>query len=226
MGCELELDTATVARRTGISARRLGHWDRLGIVSPSVSPSRGSGSRKLYSGHDLAYLLLVSALRQHGGSLELAQTVVGRARSAERELGDMDGMLLIAAPDKVLYCGVDERAMMGVIRAAPSAMLFSFDVLMRDALRLSARPSQPEIHVVDLHGLALQVTLVPTADAYDAGCNAYPEVNVSGKSAEAAIEALVTAIKSRQTAAGKSAKSRNEIDANTGSGAATWGGDW
>lgn len=54
----------------GISYRQLDHWARKDLVTPSVSPARGSGSQRRYSYQDLLELKVVKRLRDAGLSLQ------------------------------------------------------------------------------------------------------------------------------------------------------------
>lgn len=48
--------------------RQLDHWDRLGIVEPSM-PARGSGSQRAYSLNEAVALAVVAAVSRDGGTL-------------------------------------------------------------------------------------------------------------------------------------------------------------
>lgn len=54
----------------GISYRQLDHWARKGLITPSVTPARGSGSQRRYSYQDLLELKVVKRLRDAGLSLQ------------------------------------------------------------------------------------------------------------------------------------------------------------
>ncbi|HET9092928.1 MAG TPA: MerR family transcriptional regulator, partial [Acidimicrobiales bacterium] len=42
-----------VCKIVGITYRQLDHWDRTGLVSPSLAAARGSGTQRLYSYRDV-----------------------------------------------------------------------------------------------------------------------------------------------------------------------------
>lgn len=54
---------------TGITYRQLDYWDRLGMVSPSGTPARGSGTARRYTLADVRVLFLVKLLLDQGLSL-------------------------------------------------------------------------------------------------------------------------------------------------------------
>lgn len=77
-----------VARRSGVSARMLRHYDSLGLVSPS---GRTSGGHREYSGTDLRRLLHVESLRSLG--LTLAQVGAVLDRSGFDPQGLIDSLI-------------------------------------------------------------------------------------------------------------------------------------
>lgn len=54
----------------GISKMQLEHWDRSGIIKPSVKAGAGKGTRREYSFPDLVALKVAKRLRQEGISLQ------------------------------------------------------------------------------------------------------------------------------------------------------------
>lgn len=64
----------------GISYRQLDHWDRTGLVSPSIGDARGSGSRRLYSFRDVLILKVIKRLLDTGISLQNIRNAVGHLR--------------------------------------------------------------------------------------------------------------------------------------------------
>lgn len=74
-----------VARRSGVSARMLRHYDRLGIVSPT---GRTSGGYRRYAEDDLRRLFHVEGLRSLGLSLGEIKATVGDG-SAPTELVEL-----------------------------------------------------------------------------------------------------------------------------------------
>ncbi|WP_125963406.1 MerR family transcriptional regulator [Bifidobacterium dolichotidis] len=61
----------TVASKVaGITYRQLDYWARQGIVEPSLAPSHGSGSRRLYSFKDVVILAVSKRLLDVGINLQ------------------------------------------------------------------------------------------------------------------------------------------------------------
>ncbi len=218
------LDTATVARRVGVSVRQLGHWDRLGIVAPSLVPARGSGTRRMYAEGDLVYVLLVQAVRRLGGTLDLADAVVSAVRLVERDGGGLTDVRLVADADAVAYCGPDPAKSQATIEQGAAMMVFNLDAIHARARQLARRPSRPSVEILELAGSAIQVVVVPDEVAFTATAKKFPGLSASGRSMSAAIDALRKAIESGPTIVDR------EEDAPDvrvpQSGASTWGGEW
>lgn len=62
--------TKVVKDITGVSRMQLQHWDRTGIVRPSIKIGAGKGSRREYSFKDLVQLKVAKRLREEGISLQ------------------------------------------------------------------------------------------------------------------------------------------------------------
>jgi len=66
-----------VRRRVGVSYRQLDYWARAGIVSPSIAPAEGSGSRRRWAEIDVQRLMVAKLLREAGVSLEAIRRALG-----------------------------------------------------------------------------------------------------------------------------------------------------
>lgn len=68
----------TVASKVaGITYRQLDYWARKRIVEPSITPSHGSGSRRLYSFKDVVILAVSKRLLDAGVNLQNVTTAIG-----------------------------------------------------------------------------------------------------------------------------------------------------
>lgn len=68
----------TVASKVaGITYRQLDYWARKQIVEPSITPSHGSGSRRLYSFEDVAILAVSKRLLDAGVNLQNVTAAIG-----------------------------------------------------------------------------------------------------------------------------------------------------
>jgi DNA-binding transcriptional MerR regulator len=71
----------------GITYRQLDYWARTGLLHPSISQARGSGSQRVYSYEDLVRLKVIKRLLDSGVSLQAARRAIDCLRSSGEELG-------------------------------------------------------------------------------------------------------------------------------------------
>jgi DNA-binding transcriptional MerR regulator len=70
----------------GITYRQLDYWARTGLLHPSITPARGSGSQRRYSYTDLVQLKVIKRLLDAGVSLQAARKAIDCLRSAGDDL--------------------------------------------------------------------------------------------------------------------------------------------
>lgn len=73
---------AEVRRLTGVPYETLNYWARAGVLSPSVSLARGSGSRRVYDLQDLVAIRVALKLRRAGIFGKVMPGVLGVLRQA------------------------------------------------------------------------------------------------------------------------------------------------
>ncbi len=66
----------TVAQIAGITYRQLDYWTRTGLVTASITPAAGSGSRRLYSFRDVLIIKIIASLLDAGLSLKAVRTAL------------------------------------------------------------------------------------------------------------------------------------------------------
>lgn len=67
---------AVASRVAGITYRQLDYWARRRILEPSVTPSNGSGTRRLYSFKDIVILAVSKKLLDVGVNLQTVTAAV------------------------------------------------------------------------------------------------------------------------------------------------------
>lgn len=91
----------------GITYRQLDYWARKQIVEPSINPSHGSGSRRLYSFKDVVILAVSKKLLDAGVNLQNVTSAIGylMQRSAE----ELEDVTILCDGDTVHECTTDEE---------------------------------------------------------------------------------------------------------------------
>jgi DNA-binding transcriptional MerR regulator len=75
-----------VCHIVGITYRQLDYWARTGLLLPSISEARGSGSQRRYSYLDLVQLKVIKRLLDSGVSLQAARRAIDCLRSSGEDL--------------------------------------------------------------------------------------------------------------------------------------------
>ena len=71
-----------VCRLTGVTYRQLDYWARTGLVTPSITPANGSGSKRTYAYADVLEVKVIKSLLTSGLSLTRARQAVECLRTA------------------------------------------------------------------------------------------------------------------------------------------------
>ena len=66
----------------GITYRQLDYWARTGLLHPSITKARGSGSQRRYSYSDLVQLKVIKRLLDSGVSLQAARRAIDCLRAS------------------------------------------------------------------------------------------------------------------------------------------------
>lgn len=72
----------TVCRLTGVTYRQLDYWARTELITPSIQPAHGSGSKRTYSYRDLVEVKVIKSLLDNGVSLIRARQAVECLRAS------------------------------------------------------------------------------------------------------------------------------------------------
>jgi DNA-binding transcriptional MerR regulator len=71
-----------VCRLTGVTYRQLDYWARTELVTPSITPAQGSGSKREYSYSDVLEVKVIKSLLTSGVSLARARQAVECLRNS------------------------------------------------------------------------------------------------------------------------------------------------
>ena len=80
------LTSREVCRRVGVTYRVLDHWTRRGLVRPSITEAKGTGSQRRWAEIDVQRVAIVKLLRDAGIGLE----TIRLAMSAPSHLGALE----------------------------------------------------------------------------------------------------------------------------------------
>nr|WP_236630811.1 MerR family transcriptional regulator [Bifidobacterium aemilianum] len=98
----------TVASKVaGITYRQLDYWARKQILEPSITPSNGSGSRRLYSFKDVVILAVSKKLLDAGVNLQNMTSAI--AFLSQRSAEDLEHVTIICDGQQVIECTSSEQ---------------------------------------------------------------------------------------------------------------------
>ena len=90
----------------GITYRQLDYWARTGLMHPSITEARGSGSQRVYSYSDLLQLKVIKRLLDSGVSLQAARRAIDCLRSTGEDLASAQ---LVINDSKSVLAHTDEE---------------------------------------------------------------------------------------------------------------------
>lgn len=105
----------TVASKVaGITYRQLDYWARKQIVEPSITPSHGSGSRRLYSFKDVVILAVSKRLLDAGVNLQNVTAAIGFL--SKRSTSQLADVTIMCDGQHVYECVTSEQ-MLDLLRS-------------------------------------------------------------------------------------------------------------
>jgi DNA-binding transcriptional MerR regulator len=84
----------------GITYRQLDYWARTGLLRPSLTDAKGSGSQRVYSYQDLVELKVIKQLLDSGVNLQKARRAIEYLRNSGEDLASAN--LVLAQENTVL----------------------------------------------------------------------------------------------------------------------------
>ena len=100
----------------GVTRRKIVHWDKQGLVKPSICPAQGRGSRRLFSYVDLLALKTVQALRDEGLSLQKIRKCVRYLRKHLPDVSQPLTCCALIAAGETIYLVEDKKTLLDTVR--------------------------------------------------------------------------------------------------------------
>ena len=192
-------NTRQTSQIIGASARQISHWDKQGIVKPSIGSASGRGSRRLYSYTDLLALKTVKSLRDGNVSLQKVRKCVTYLR---RHLPDITQPLsmckLVAFGDTVLLIRDEQALVDTVTRPGQAAHWDLIDIaeLHRELQGTVLQLIRKRIENVDVGDMTYQVEIESDVECsgYIATVAALPGCITQGESLDEILDMAADAI--------------------------------
>lgn len=105
------------AQIVGVTYRQVDYWERTDLVTPSLRPAQGSGTRRSYSYRDLVELRIVRAMLDSGMTLNAARDVIHTMQGVSGNLAE----LALVVDDSGSRC-VDTDQLVEIVRSGTSML--------------------------------------------------------------------------------------------------------
>lgn len=183
---------------TGITAKQLVHWDKEGLVRPSISPASGRGSRRLFSYRDLLALGTVKALREQGVSLQKVRKCVLYLRKRLPDVSQPLDLCTLLTDGVTVYLVEDEKTLIDTVKNQGQRAFLQLSIAAIDRelrSKVLAMPGKRTQDVV-IGDYAYQVELEADKDCagYVAEVAGLPGCITQGETIDETIENAVDAI--------------------------------
>ena len=109
-------NTKQASQVVGASIRQVIHWDKVGLVKPSIRSASGRGSGRLFSYVDLLALKTVESLREDGISLQKIQKCVRYIRKHLPDVRQPLGFCKLIAVGQTIYMARDRQTLIDTIK--------------------------------------------------------------------------------------------------------------
>ena len=113
----------------GITYRQLDYWDRKQILEPSITPSHGSGSRRLYSFKDIVVLAASKRLLDAGVNLQNVTAAIGFLM--ERTTAQLEHVTIMCDGQEVFEC-TDSEMMIDLLLSGKAVFAVSIGSLWHE----------------------------------------------------------------------------------------------
>ena len=109
--------TSEVSRLVGATHHQLAYWDKTGLVSPSLKPASGRGSRRLYSIEDIFELQILVRLLDSSLSLQRIRSSFRFIRGQSQNVSSF----IVLTDGKTVYFYEDENVLYRIETARTSS---------------------------------------------------------------------------------------------------------
>jgi DNA-binding transcriptional MerR regulator len=107
-----------VSRAVGASQSQLVYWDKTGLVSPSVRPASGRGSRRLYSIEDIFELKILVKLLNSSLSLQRIRSSFQFIRGQSKALSSF----VVLTDGKTVYFYEDYNTLVDTLKQGQTVL--------------------------------------------------------------------------------------------------------
>jgi len=190
-------NTKTVSRIIGVTARQLGHWDKTGLVKPSIAQAEGKGTRRLYSFLDIVQIRTAKALRDVGVSLQKIRRCVAFLRKHAPEIEHpLAELKLLTDGQHIFVLTANKDVIMDTLNAGQFVLSIAIGQIVNNLKAEIVQLTQRFVETVIVDDFEYQIVIEsdPEAGGYVVECPAIKGCVSQGETKEEAIEMIKDAI--------------------------------
>ncbi len=181
---------------TGVSRMQLQHWDKSGIVQPSIKSGTGKGSRREYSFKDLVQLKMAKRLRDEGISLQKIKKATEFLRKNFPDLkAPLAELRFVTDGTEIFVLTHDSKV---ILDALKEQLVFSFALgdLIETLKGLLKSLEMSREYTVIVQGMEFTVMLIPDMDdgGYTVRSKEIPAAITQGETVQEALGNICDAI--------------------------------
>jgi DNA-binding transcriptional MerR regulator len=181
----------------GISKMQLEHWDKSGIVKPSVKAGAGKGTRREYSFQDLVALKVSKRLREEGISLQKIRKALAWLRKNFPDVRQPLAELRFVTDGLILFVlDRDPEKILDVLRGGQFVFSLALGELIAGLQGELKKFAAPKEEKVMTHGGQFTVTLTPDLEdgGYTVQCDQEPWAISQGETEQEALDNIIDAL--------------------------------
>lgn len=156
--------TTEAAAITGVHTATLDYWVRTNLLSASVRPAHGSGTRRLFGLDDLMQLRFIFRLRTHGWSLQKIRRAVRTLQTVLQHPNPLQSAVVLGDHQTILALvktAAGERIVIDALSASgQQVMLIVLEALMAETQAVADQYVEHETAITsseqDLHASQVQ----------------------------------------------------------------------
>lgn len=113
----------------GITYRQLDYWARKNIIEPSINPSHGSGSRRLYSFKDISIMAVAKRLLDAGVNLTNVTTAIVFLNCYS--VSHLERMTIICDGQSVMECNNNQENMFSMLEGGSAVFAIAVGCIVK-----------------------------------------------------------------------------------------------
>lgn len=193
----MEFTSKAVGKITGVTLRQIGHWDKTGLIKPSIRHATGRGSTRLYSFIDLIQFKVVKQLKDLGVTIQKLRKSLAFLRKHAPEIEKpLVSLKFLTDGQSIFVLTNDPKAIMDTLKQGQLVFSLAIGELAEEVHHSITKLSQKKKLPITVDDFEYDVIL--EADTEDGGfiveCPTLPGCASQGDTEDEAVHNIKAAI--------------------------------